>query len=282
MPDSARDSLPGLKYNTVNKVIVWDKPVNYFRLGDFRGYDHDAQPPSVDIYNETVVYTPGDTLDVGGTPYWGDSRFDWGQILGGFTFSNMKIKIEVYDKNKVLRDSSTFTVSDLGQTGHWSIVVSKLGISGTDEYLYIKGYFCDYDGNELAPIPTTGDGFVQKEIVYNQVIFYYIGKITAVDGEITSAKLDAGDGGRSSGGYLYFYNNSDTNYSTGKYYPKMVVTITNRSNGATVTSTQYGSPENAPGPYMTRMWTWNPVNYPSGTPNGSYNVDVVASLEYRP
>ncbi|MCD8270574.1 MAG: hypothetical protein LUD46_20435 [Parabacteroides sp.] len=126
MPVSARDNMPGLKYDTVNKQILWDKPKNYFRLGDFGGYNHDAEPPSIDIYNQVVVYTPtGTTLDIGGTPYWGDSRFDWGQILGGFTFSNMKIKIEVYDKNKTLRNSGVFSVSELGSTGIGSLRSAK-------------------------------------------------------------------------------------------------------------------------------------------------------------
>lgn len=283
MPDSARESMPGLRYDSVNKQIVWDKPVNYFRLGDFREYDHDAKAPSIDIYNQVVVYTPGGTtLDVGGTPYWGDSRFNWGTILGGFTFSSMKVKIEVYDKNKTLRSSGIFTVNELGQTGHWLVVVSKIGIGSSDEYLYIKGYFCDYNGNVLAPIPTTTDGFVRKKIVYNQMIFYYIKSVSASGGKITSVELDLGDGGESSAGMLYFYNNSVNNYATGKYYPKLVVTVTNRVTGVTTTSTQYDSPNNAPGPYMTRTWSWEHVEMPGGTQTGTYDVDVVASLEYRP
>ncbi|MCD8270575.1 MAG: hypothetical protein LUD46_20440 [Parabacteroides sp.] len=115
------------------------------------------------------------------------------------------------------------------------------------------------------------------------MIFYYIRNVSTASAgcEIAAAKLDIGDGGESSGGTLHFYNNSANNYATGKYYPKMVVTITNRSNGNTTTSTQYGNPNDAPGPWMTRSWSWDHVEMPTGTPTGSYNVDVIASLEYR-
>ena len=43
-PSFDNASLPGIVYDSVNKRLVYDKPKTWFRLTDFNGYDHKAEP----------------------------------------------------------------------------------------------------------------------------------------------------------------------------------------------------------------------------------------------
>lgn len=282
------DSPVEWKYDSMNrKLYLQIKQIDdkyAFQLGKFAGYNHESPALSIDELSQPVVYIPGNFLNIGGTPNWGDPRYEWNNILGGFTWNDMKIKIEVYDKNKVLRSSSTFRVGDL-QTGHWSITVSKLGIVSDDGYLYVKGYFCDYNGNVLAEMPTMYDGFIKKPILFTQFIFCYLRNITSGTAGCTilSPSLSDGNGGMSASGTLYYYNTTQTDYSTGKYYPRMDITITDRDRGLSLKSVQFlDAKYYAPGPGMTRTWTWVNPGFPGFVDNGTFDIDVIASLEYRP
>lgn len=282
MPQSARDSLPGLKYNYVSKFIYYDKPTTYFRLMDFAGYDPDARAPDVDTTRTPVVYIyAGNTLSIDGTPYWGDYRYKWNKILGDYTYwEKMMLMIEVYDKNKVLLESKTVKILDILLTSHWVITISKVGISSKDPGIYVKGYFCDYSGFKLAPMPTNTDGFVFKRIEYTQLQFFYTGSITSSmhDTFIGSTYLDLGEGGETSAGRLNFVNATNNDYTSGSFKPRMGITVTDKATGAQVASRiVFGSPSDCPGPGMTRTWAFPHVDVGR---NGSFRVNVVASVEY--
>ena len=105
-PDFNNANLPGLIYDSVNKTIVYDAPKTWYRALDFDGYDHNAKPPTIDnelLLNPVSSTAVRWTLTI--TPYWADPRYNWGSILGGFTWANMKIKVEVYNKNNVINGS---------------------------------------------------------------------------------------------------------------------------------------------------------------------------------
>ena len=98
-PSFDNASLPGIIYDSVNKRLVYDRPKTWYRLTDFDGYDHGAKPLTID---KDILTNPVDatktTFVLTISPYWADSRYNWGKILGGFTWSNMKIKVEVYNQ----------------------------------------------------------------------------------------------------------------------------------------------------------------------------------------
>lgn len=199
-PDFNNANLPGLIYDSANKTIVYDAPKTWYRALDFDGYDHNAKPPTIDnelLLNPVSSTAVRWTLTI--TPYWADPRYNWGSILGGFTWANMKIKVEVYNKNNVLVDSGTFTVSDIADTGRVSLELLRNGlIVFGDTFIYLKGYFCDYNGNVLCMIPSSSDGLVKKPIVVTQSLYIYIGETTAnASGFAVTGSLVGGDGGTS-------------------------------------------------------------------------------------
>ena len=212
-PSFDNASLPGIIYDSVNKKLVYDRPKTWARLTDFDGYDHQATHPtidkdiltnSVDISKRTFVLTI--------SPHWADSRYNWGEILGGFTWSNMKIKVEVYNKLKRFVDSRVFVVSSIDSTGKISITLNRNSlIFMGDEYIYIKGYFCDYSENVLCLIPSTPDGFIRKPIVVTESLSITLGKVTSTDprfrvyGQLT-------DGSTSSRCRLSITNNTPSDY----------------------------------------------------------------------
>lgn len=128
-PSFDNASLPGIIYDSVNKKLVYDRPKTWARLTDFDGYDHGAKPLTID---KDILTNPVDatktTFVLTISPYWADSRYNWGKILGGFTWSNMKIKVEVYNQLKKLVDSGVFVVSSIDSTGKISITLNRNGI----------------------------------------------------------------------------------------------------------------------------------------------------------
>lgn len=224
-PDFNNANLPGFVYDSVNKQLVYDKPKTWFRALDFDGYDHYAKPLTVDkdlLTNPVDVAKTTFVLTV--SPYWADSRYNWGQIMGGFTFSRMKIKIEVYNENKKLVDYGTFTVSDIDSTGKVSITLNRNNlISVGNTYIYLKGYFCDYNGNVLCLIPTTGDGFIRKPIVVTQSLAITLGTTTAnASGFTVYGELLGGSGSTSARCRLNITNNTSSDYvaSSGRPYAR--------------------------------------------------------------
>lgn len=224
-PDFNNANLPGLIYDSVNKTIVYDAPKTWYRALDFDGYDHNAKPPTIDnelLLNPVSSTSVRWTLTI--TPYWADPRYNWGSILGGFTWANMKIKVEVYNKNNVLVDSGTFTVSDIADTGRVSLELLRNGlIVFGDTFIYLKGYFCDYNGNVLCMIPSSSDGLVKKPIVVTQSLYIYIGETTAnASGFAVTGSLVGGDGGTSAQCRLSVTNNTSSNYvaSAGRPYAR--------------------------------------------------------------
>lgn len=222
-PSFDNASLPGIIYDSVNKKLVYDRPKTWYRLTDFDGYDHGAKPLTID---KDILTNPVDatktTFVLTISPYWADSRYNWGKILGGFTWSNMKIKVEVYNQLKRLVDSGVFVVSSIDSTGKISITLNRNNlISMGDTYIYIKGYFCDYSGNVLCLIPTTSDGFIRKPIVVTQSLSITLGDTTAnasgfsVYGQLTN-------GSTSSKCRLSITNNTSSDYvaSSGRPYAR--------------------------------------------------------------
>lgn len=178
------DTKGGLYLDEVNHVIKWNAPKggsgSPYRLSDFCGYKYKSLPPSVD---GTQLRATADmtsvSFDVTIEPTWGDAKFDWGLVCGGFTFANMQIKCEVYNQDKKLIGSSSFKVSDIKSTGRVTMTLNRNNqIDRTDTKIYVKGYFCDYDGNVLCPIPTTTDGFVEKPLTVTQSVYLYAGAVT--------------------------------------------------------------------------------------------------------
>lgn len=288
--DSARDAISGLKYDSVNKQIIYDKPKggesSPYRLGDFRGYNHNAEAPTIDEDAVGILYnTINSTININITPNWGDSRFNWGNILGGFTDSRLRLKVELYNKNKTYVASGlTGTISSIKQTGHATISVSRYGINGRDGYCYIKGYFTDVDGNVLSTFPCNGDGFIKKTIIYTQNLFIYIGNVTTDTSNCSaSGSLLNGDGSESSSARLYIENKSSTNYDsnykicwkyqwrdkdTGKSYGWF--------GGNIISGTEsYGLPA-----YMSRGGIVEAGLPPRST--GKWYLDLKVYLEYRP
>ena len=182
-PSLDNASLPGIIYDSVNKKLVYDRPKTWARLTDFDGYDHQATHPTIDkdiLTNSVDASKTTFVLTI--SPHWADSRYNWGEILGGFTWSNMKIKVEVYNKSKRFVDFKDFVVSSIDSTGKISVTLKlKDLISVEDEYIYIKGYFCDYSGNILCLIPSTPDGFIRKPVVVTESLSITLGNITSND-----------------------------------------------------------------------------------------------------
>lgn len=224
-PDFNNANLPGLIYDSVNKTIVYDVPKTWYRALDFDGYDHNAKPPTIDnelLLNPVSSTAVRWTLTI--TPYWADPRYNWGSILGGFIWANMKIKVEVYNKNNVLVDSGIFTVSDIADTGRVSLELLRNGlIVFGDTFVYLKGYFCDHNGNVLCMIPSSSDGLVRKPIVVTQSLYIYIGETTAnASGFAVTGTLVGGYGGTSAQCRLSVTNNTSNDYvaSTGRPYAR--------------------------------------------------------------
>lgn len=207
---------------TMLKLTNWIEDIEIYKSV---GYDHYAKPLTVDkdlLTNPVDVAKTTFVLTV--SPYWADSRYNWGQIMGGFTFSRMKIKIEVYNENKKLVDYGTFTVSDIDSTGKVSITLNRNNlISVGNTYIYLKGYFCDYNGNVLCLIPTTGDGFIRKPIVVTQSLAITLGTTTAnASGFTVYGELLGGSGSTSARCRLNITNNTSSDYvaSSGRPYAR--------------------------------------------------------------
>ena len=188
---NAVDARGGLYLDNVSKEIKWYKPTggaeSPYRLSDFCGYEKDAKGPTVDDKkSSTLIKLPSSSFNLNIYPYWGDSKFDWGLILGGFDFNKCQIKVEIYNQRKVKLGSTTFIVGDAINMGVTTTAYIGSGSFDKDDtFLYIKGYFCDYNGNELAPIPSDDDGFIKKPISFYQDVYIYAGTRTIDDSRFT-------------------------------------------------------------------------------------------------
>lgn len=221
------DAKGGLYLDEVNHVIKWNAPKggsgSPYRLSDFCGYKYKSLPPSVD---GTQLRATADmtsvSFDVTIEPTWGDSKFDWGLVCGGFTFANMQIKCEVYNQDKKLIGSSSFKVSDIKSTGRVTMTLNRNNqIDRTDTKIYVKGYFCDYDGNVLCPIPTTTDGFVEKPLTVTQSVYLYAGAVT-INNTSFAAKIRMleGEGAWVSNMVVDITNNGTSDYVAGTGFPQ--------------------------------------------------------------
>lgn len=222
------DSRGGLYLDEITHTIKWDAPkggeASPYRMQDFVGYKYKSQPPSIDGTKllATADITEND-FDVTIEPTWGDSKFDWGAVCGGLTWNEMQVKVEVYNQRKILIDSRSFKVKDINAIGRETLTLfQNNNISRGDDKLYFKGYFCDYDGNVLCPIPTTSDGFVAKPLIVTQSVYLYVGQVTINDSTRFSAKirLENGEGSYTSNLIVDITNNSSTDYSAATGYPQ--------------------------------------------------------------
>lgn len=216
---NAVDARGGLYLDTVNKEIKWKKPTggadSPYRLSDFCGYEKDAKGPTVDDKkSSTLIRLPSSSFNLNIYPYWGDSKFDWGLILGGFDFNECQIKVEIYNQRKVKLGTTTFKVGDAIETGATSIVyIGSSSFDKNDTFLYIKGYFCDYNGNELAPIPSEDDGFIKKPISFSQVAYIYSGTISIDDSRFdVGSRMSDGEGTYTSNITITMYNEKGPDY----------------------------------------------------------------------
>ena len=214
-----QDSYGGLVYDSINKIIKWDRPTggqsSPYRLGDFRGYEAKAIAPTIDY---TLLTIPIDirsarfTLSI--RPYWGDTRYNWAVIMGVSNLENLKLKVEVYNSNDNLVDYNTVLVTDMDTTGRYRIDMLTNGlITNKMTYIYIKGYFCDITGAVLCPFPSDGDGKVKKPITILQRI-YYMGTVEVdVNGFTASAALAGGEGSESTKCIIDVTNNRNITYN---------------------------------------------------------------------
>lgn len=216
----AVDARGGLYLDTVNKEIKWNKPMggieSPYRLSDFCGYEKDAKGPTVDDKNDSAVsiVLPSSSFTLAIYPYWGDSKYDWGLILGGFDFNKCKIKVEIYNQRKLKLGSTTFKIGDsLGGGMTSTAYVGSGGFDKDDTHLYLKGYFCDYDGNELATIPSSDDGFIEKPITFHQEVYIYIGTRSIDDSRFTiGTSMTDGNGTYKSEVMVTMFNEKGPDY----------------------------------------------------------------------
>lgn len=217
---NAVDAKGSLYLDNVNGEIKWNKPTggqdSPYRLSDFCGYEKDAKGPTVDDKNDSAVsiVLPSSSFTLAIYPYWGDSKYDWGLILGGFDFNKCQIKVEIYNQRKSKLGSTTFKIGDsLGGGMTSTVYVGSGGFNKDDTHLYLKGYFCDYDGNELATIPSSDDGFIEKPITFHQLAYIYSGTVTVDDNrfEVSSYMTD-GEGSYNSGITVSMFNKNGPDY----------------------------------------------------------------------
>lgn len=171
----------GLVYNLGTKTITYNKPTggdaSPYRLTDFIGYNHREKSPSIDDMGlATVVDMAVSTFAVSVEPYLNNALYDWGSVLG-YSWSTLKLKIEVYDQRMRLIHTATVGVSDIDATGKISFSASSIGIEETDTVIYVKGCFCDPDGALLAAIPTSAE-YVEKPLNVTASVKIYIGEVT--------------------------------------------------------------------------------------------------------
>lgn len=221
------DARGGLYLDEIEHVIKWDAPrggeASPYRWQDFIGYKYKSQPPSIDGTKllATADITEND-FDVTIEPTWGDSKFDWGAVCGGLTWDEMQVKVEVYNQRKTLMDSRNFKVKDINAIGRETLTLfQNNNINRGDDKLYLKGYFCDYNGNVLCPIPTTSDGFVEKPLMVTQSVYLYAGQVTVNNSNFTvRIRMEEGEGAWTSNVLVDITNNTSTDYNATTGYPQ--------------------------------------------------------------
>lgn len=218
------DRAGSLFYDEINKKIVYRKPTggeeSPYRLSDFVGYQYKALPPSIDSTALTATASQN-KLNLTIEPYWGNANYDWGKIFKGLTFDEMQIKVEVYNQSKKLVATSFFKIKDIDATGRYGLTFTAYNLSGNK--IYLRGYYCDYDGNELCMIPSSEDGFVEKPLIVSQSLYMYMGQKSITSGFTLSAELTYGDGSYSSSVTVNIYNTSGKDYVASYGYPSAYV-----------------------------------------------------------
>ena len=226
---NAVDARGGLYLDTVNKEIKWYKPTggaeSPYRLSDFCGYEKDAKGPTVDDKkSSTLIKLPSSSFNINIYPYWGDPKFDWGLILGGFNFNECQIKVEIYNQRKVKLGTAKFKIGDSISGGLTTTAyIGSSSFDKNDTHLYLKGFFCDYDGNELALIPSSDDGFIEKPISFSQDAYIYSGTISIDDSRFTvGSSMADGEGTYTSNIRITMYNEKGPDYvaTTGRPYAR--------------------------------------------------------------
>lgn len=216
---NAVDAKGGLYLDTVNKEIKWNKPTggagSPYRLSDFCGYQKDAKGPTVDDkLTSTSIRLPSSYFTINVYPSWGDSKFDWGLILGGFDFNECQIKVEVYNQRKVYLGSGKFKVGDALNTGtSFTVYIGSSSFDSSDTHLYLKGFFCDYNGNTLALIPSADSGFIRKPISFYQDAYIYSGTVSIDDSRFgVSSRMADGEGTYNSSISISMFNANGPDY----------------------------------------------------------------------